>query len=112
MSWRAMRYRYRCNFRRKKMQAWREARLLYKERKKLKRQRRDKVLMPTRPNRNYHHFQLARADGGDSSQSNLLLIDIEKHKAFNQLFGPTCSAERAIQILQRAVRAKQSQACA
>jgi hypothetical protein len=56
--------------------------------------------------RNYHHLFCAKHFGGQGTDDNMLLIKIERHEAFNRLFGPTCGVERAIQILQRVARAK------
>lgn len=58
--------------------------------------------------RNLHHL-LPRSRGGDDSISNLLLMKIEKHEAWHKLFG-TMSAEEALALLQRVVRAKKKQA--
>ena len=59
--------------------------------------------------RNYHHFFLARHFNGTNERYNLLLINIERHKAWHQLFG-LMGAEQALALLQRVVRAKLKQA--
>ncbi len=61
-----------------------------------------------RKGRNHHHFLKNKVYGGDSSRQNLLLIHIERHRAWHDLF-KNMSAEEAIRLLQRAIRAKKRQ---
>lgn len=58
--------------------------------------------------RNRHHFILPRSRGGDESRQNLLVMHIERHTAWHKLFG-TMTAEEAVELLQRAIRAKKHQ---
>lgn len=58
--------------------------------------------------RNFHHFLRPKSLGGDNSFNNLLLMDIERHNAWHSLFG-LMTAEEALALLERAVRAKKHQ---
>lgn len=58
--------------------------------------------------RNKHHFLLARSKGGDNSFNNLLLMQVERHEAWHKIFG-LMSAEEALVLLERVVRAKKHQ---
>ena len=54
--------------------------------------------------RNYHHLT-NKCMGGGYSDSNLLLIKIERHQAWHVIFGNR-SLEEVIEILQRIQRMK------
>ena len=60
--------------------------------------------------RNRHHL-IPRSRGGDSSCNNLLLINIEKHELWHQLWGNR-TAEEILDLLERVVRAKHRQKAA
>ena len=58
-------------------------------------------------NRNRHHLQ-AKSLGGSMHPSNLLLIKIERHRAWHDLFG-LLNLEEVIALLQRVQRCKARQ---
>jgi len=58
-------------------------------------------------NRNRHHL-VPRSRGGDLSASNLLLIDIDKHKVWHRLFG-LLTLDEVILLLQRLQKCKKAQ---
>lgn len=58
-------------------------------------------------NRNRHHLQ-AKSLGGKNTPQNLLLIKIERHRAWHDLFG-LLNLEEVIQLLQRLQRCKAKQ---
>lgn len=60
-----------------------------------------------RKNRNQHHL-VPRSRGGGTYRQNLLLIDIDRHKAWHELFG-NMTAEEALDLLTRTVQAKKGQ---
>lgn len=60
-----------------------------------------------RRGRNQHHL-VPRSRGGGTYRQNMLLIDIERHKAWHQLFG-NMTATEALDLLERTVRAKKGQ---
>ncbi len=57
--------------------------------------------------KNKHHL-VPRSRGGGSHYSNLLIMDIERHKALHFLFG-TLTLEEIIELLIRVKRIKDSQ---
>lgn len=59
------------------------------------------------PGRNKHHLQ-NKCRNGRSSPGNLLLIDIERHRAWHKLFGNRDISE-VIELLLRVRRFKQGQ---
>ncbi len=59
------------------------------------------------PGRNKHHL-IPRSRGGNNSDRNLLLIDIEKHEAWHRIFGLR-SLREIISLLQRLDRMKRHQ---
>jgi hypothetical protein len=56
------------------------------------------------PGRNFHHL-LPRSRGGEQTTDNLLLIHVDRHRRWHNLFG-TRSLEEVIQLLVRVHRAK------
>lgn len=60
-----------------------------------------------RKNRNQHHL-VPRSRGGGTYRQNLLLIDIDRHKAWHELFG-NMTATEALDLLTRVVQAKKGQ---
>jgi hypothetical protein len=60
-----------------------------------------------RKHTNRHHLQ-PRSRGGNMSLNNLLVIDIERHQSWHQLFG-NATAEEILNLLSRVVRAKKNQ---
>lgn len=72
---------------------------------------RRKIHLKHYPNRNRHHFLLAKCRGGDNSKQNLLLMDIERHRAWHDLFG-LMTADEAVALLQRAIQMKKHQRAA
>ena len=60
-----------------------------------------------RKKRNHHHLR-PKSRGGKSKPSNLLLIDIEKHKCWHTIFGLR-DLRQVIELLQRIERAKRRQ---
>ena len=58
-------------------------------------------------NRNRHHLQ-AKSLGGSNHPSNLLLIDIDKHREWHRIFG-LLNLEEVIALLQRLQRCKAKQ---
>lgn len=58
--------------------------------------------------RNRHHLH-PKSRGGSNLLSNLLLIDIERHKAWHAMFG-NATADEVLDLLTRVVRAKRRQA--
>jgi len=58
--------------------------------------------------RNRHHFLLPKSRGGDTSTCNLLLFDVERHRAWHDIFG-NATAEEVLNLLTRVVRAKKVQ---
>lgn len=69
---------------------------------------RHKVQLKHLKGRDRHHFFRARSLGGSDTIDNLLLMDIERHRSWHGLFGLK-SAEQALALLQRVVRAKARQ---
>lgn len=69
--------------------------------------KKNKHKMKRYQNRNRHHL-LPRSRGGLNTPQNLLLIHIEKHRAWHDLFG-LLTLEEAIQLLQRLQRCKAKQ---
>ena len=63
--------------------------------------------MPRYPNRNRHHL-VPRSKGGSGHPSNLLLIDITKHREWHRIFG-LLTLEEVIRLLQRLQRCKAKQ---
>lgn len=59
--------------------------------------------------RNRHHL-IPRSRGGSMSLNNLLYIDIERHRAWHDIFG-NATAEEVLNLLERVVRAKKNQSC-
>jgi len=57
--------------------------------------------------RNHHHIQ-PKSRGGNSKPSNILLIDIEKHRCWHRMFGLRNISE-VIELLLRLRRFKQGQ---
>lgn len=57
--------------------------------------------------RNRHHLK-PKSRGGDKTQDNLLLIDIERHLAWHNLWGNR-TLDEVIALLIRVKRAKESQ---
>jgi hypothetical protein len=57
--------------------------------------------------RNYHHLR-PKSKGGSSTTSNLLLIDIERHRAWHEIFGLKTLPE-VINLLIRIERLKGGQ---
>jgi len=72
----------------------------HQRRKQPRRQRR-------RKGRNLHHLT-PRSRGGKNSESNELLIDIERHFQWHVIFGNS-TLEEVIALLQRVQRAKKFQ---
>ena len=56
------------------------------------------------PGRNLHHMR-PRSAGGDNSEANLLLIDVEKHELLHKIFGNK-TWEEIIQLMIRVSRMK------
>jgi len=57
--------------------------------------------------RNYHHLT-PKARGGNREPSNLLLMGIEKHRCWHQIFG-LLNLREVIQLLERLDKKKRSQ---
>ena len=79
--------------------------------KRLKKQRRRgntrKSNQGGHPGRNRHHL-VPKSRGGNARPGNLLLIDIEKHRCWHQLFGLR-TIDEVIELLLRVRRFKQGQ---
>jgi len=76
-----------------------------KKRLNRSRQRKSQKHKGRTPGRNHHHLQ-NKCKGGNSSPSNLLLIDIEKHRCWHALFKNKDLGE-VIELLLRIRRLKQ-----
>ena len=83
-------------------------RRLKKRLKRVKRQnRRKKQNKGKHPGRDKHHLT-AKAFNGPTIKSNLLLIDIEKHRCWHRLFGLR-NLRQVIELLERVERMKGKQ---
>lgn len=58
-------------------------------------------------NRNRHHL-VPKSRGGSAAPSNLLLIDIDRHRVWHKLFG-NLTLEEVIRLLQRLQKCKAAQ---
>lgn len=74
----------------------------------LRKRNRKRKLRKRYQGRNRHHL-LPRSRGGSSSPDNLLLIKIERHNAWHEIFGLR-NLDEVISLLQRVKHWKQRQA--
>lgn len=94
-----------------KMSKWAK-RIARKQAKRARKHKRQQLAnrhhgMPKRDGRNYHHLR-NKCHGGSNATSNLLLIDIERHKAWHTLFRNLDLSE-VINLLIRLEKAKAQQ---
>lgn len=75
--------------------------------KRQKRRKMNRIKRHSLGGRNLHHL-IPKSRGGVDTNSNLLLIGIEKHEAWHKLWG-TRTVGEVLCLLERVVRAKEHQ---